>query len=95
MMGRSSAAALTLPSWQALACGSDLAILKDRAMLELTLNDMTCGHCVSAVTQAIQQLDPQARVAIDLATHRVEVESAASRERIVAALADAGYTPER
>jgi copper chaperone CopZ len=64
-------------------------------MLELTINDMTCGHCVSAVTQAIQQLDSQARVAIDLPTHHVSVESVASRERIVAALADAGYTPDQ
>ena len=64
-------------------------------MLELTINDMTCGHCVSSVTKAIQQLDPQARVAIDLATHHVSVESSASRERIVEAIADAGYTPEQ
>lgn len=64
-------------------------------MLELTINDMTCGGCVGAVTRAIQQLDPQARVAVDLPTHHVSVESVASRERILAALADAGYTPDR
>ena len=64
-------------------------------MLELTINDMTCGGCVGAVTRAIQQLDPQARVAVDLPTHHVSVESVASRERILAALADAGYTPEQ
>lgn len=60
-------------------------------MLELTVDSMSCGHCVSAVTKAIEALDPQARVAIDLPTHRVRVESGAARERIVAALADAGY----
>ena len=64
-------------------------------MLELTINDMTCGGCVGAVTRVIQQLDPQARVAVDLPTHHVSVESVASRERILAALADAGYTPDR
>ena len=50
-------------------------------MLELTINDMTCGHCVGVVTKAIQKLDPQARVAIDLATHHVSVESSASSLR--------------
>lgn len=64
-------------------------------MLELTIKDMTCGHCVGSVTKAIQQLDPQARVAIDLATHRVSIESSESRERIVEVIADAGYTPEQ
>ena len=63
-------------------------------MLELTIGAMTCAHCVSAVTQAVRQVDPQARVAIDLPTHHVSIESAASRERIVAALAEAGYGPE-
>jgi copper chaperone len=66
---------------------------KDPIVLELTVNSMSCGHCVSAVTKALQQLDPQAKVAIDLATHKVRVETGAARERVVAALVDAGYEP--
>jgi copper chaperone CopZ len=62
-------------------------------VLELTVNGMSCGHCVSAVTKALQELDPQAKVAVDLASHRVSVETGASRERVVAALVDAGYEP--
>jgi copper chaperone len=85
---------LTLPRWQALAWCSDKPS-KDGAVLELTINTMTCQHCVGAVTQTIRDLDPQAQVAIDLTSHRVSVESAASRERIVAVLADAGYAPDR
>ncbi len=55
---------------------------------------MTCGHCVGTVTKAVQALDPQARVTIDLPTHRVEVQSAAvGAEQLAAAIADAGYTP--
>ncbi len=64
-------------------------------MLELTIKDMTCGHCVAAVTQAIRQIDPQAQVEIELIAHHVSVESAASRGRIVAALAGAAYTPDQ
>lgn len=62
-------------------------------MLELTLPTMTCGHCVSVVTKAIKQADPQARVEIDLANHRVRVESAEDRETIASAVAEAGYAP--
>ena len=62
-------------------------------MLEFTLPTMTCGHCVGAVTQAIKQADPQASVEIDLASHRVRVETAADRKTIEAAVNEAGYTP--
>ena len=62
-------------------------------MLELTLPTMTCGHCVSVVTKAIKQTDPQAVVEIDLASHRVRVETSEDRETIEAAVAEAGYVP--
>jgi len=62
-------------------------------MLELTLPTMTCGHCVGAVTKAIQQIDPQASVEIDLASHRVRVQTTVDREAIESAVAEAGYTP--
>jgi len=60
-------------------------------MIELTLPDMTCGHCVKAVTQTVQQLDAAARVHIDLPTHKVVIESTHPAEAIRAALADEGY----
>ena len=44
-------------------------------MLQLTVSDMTCGHCVSTVTKALKQADPQARVEIELKTQRVSVVS--------------------
>ena len=62
-------------------------------MLELTLPTMTCGHCVGAVTKAIQQADPQAQVEIDLASHRVRVQTNKPRETIVSAVGEAGYAP--
>ncbi len=52
---------------------------------------MSCNHCAKAVTQAVQQLDPQARVLVDLASKKVEVESAQAREAIAKAIADEGY----
>ena len=62
-------------------------------MLELTLPTMTCGHCVSVVSKAIKQADPRASVEIDLASHRVQVETAEVRETIVSAVTEAGYAP--
>ncbi len=63
-------------------------------MLELTLPTMTCGHCVSVVTKAIKQTDPRALVEVDLASHRVRVETTEDRETIASAVAAAGYVPD-
>ncbi len=59
--------------------------------IELTLPAMTCAHCVKTVTQTALRLDPQARVQADLATHRVQFETAAAREALVKALSEEGY----
>lgn len=52
---------------------------------------MTCGHCEKAVTQALQRLDPQARIVIDRPLGRVEVESQLSREALAQAIVGEGY----
>ena len=63
--------------------------------IELTLPDMTCGHCVKTVTQTAQRIDPQALVITDLATHRVTIASASPREAFEVALAEEGYPAAR
>ncbi|TXI24881.1 MAG: copper chaperone [Roseateles sp.] len=63
-------------------------------MIAFEVNDMTCGHCVSTITKALKGADKDAKVQIDLATHRVQVESAsADAEELADAIKDAGYTP--
>jgi copper chaperone len=62
-------------------------------MIEFKVDAMSCGHCVSTVTKAIQQVDPQARVEVNLDTKNVKVESTQDRARIAQALTEAGYTP--
>lgn len=52
---------------------------------------MSCNHCAKAVTKAVQQLDPQAQVHVDLAGKKVEVESAQPRDAIAQVIADEGY----
>jgi copper chaperone len=53
---------------------------------------MTCGHCERAVTQAVKAIDPQAQVAIDRTSGKVEVQSMQAREAIAQAIAQEGYT---
>ena len=63
------------------------------AMYQFSLPDMSCGHCVAAITEAVKTADAQARVAVDLATKTATVDSALPRDTLAAALAEAGYPP--
>lgn len=53
---------------------------------------MTCGHCVKAVTQAVQGADEQAQVQVDLALGEVRVQSALTDEAIRQAISEEGYS---
>lgn len=64
-------------------------------MYELTVENMTCGHCVSAVTEAVHTIDPAAFVEVDLKGKHVKVNSASALELIKAAIVDAGYPVTR
>jgi copper chaperone len=64
-------------------------------MIAFEVNDMSCGHCVGAITQAVQDADPGAQVEVDLASHRVKIQPAAADETVLAdAIREAGYTPQ-
>lgn len=63
-------------------------------MIAFEVNDMTCGHCVSSITKAVQAVDPQARLEIDLAKHLVQIAPVqADASQLSDAMAQAGYTP--
>jgi copper chaperone len=62
-------------------------------MLTLDIPNMTCGHCVRAITQAVVAADPAAKVQADLAKRQVQVDTTASRDTVVASLTEAGYQP--
>jgi copper chaperone CopZ len=64
-------------------------------MLTFTINDMTCGHCVGSITKAIQALDPAAKIAVDLTTHTLSVQSQSDAQAIQECILEAGYTPQR
>jgi len=58
----------------------------------LTVNDMTCGHCVGTVRKALEEALPGAEISVDLDTHKVSF----TGDRTIGeeAIREAGYTPE-
>ncbi|WP_438869913.1 heavy-metal-associated domain-containing protein [Pseudomonas sp. L1(2025)] len=61
-------------------------------MQVFSVEGMTCGHCVRAVTQAVQSQDPAASVKVDLAAKEVGVESRLSAEQVIALITEEGYS---
>jgi copper chaperone len=62
-------------------------------MIELTLPTMTCGHCVRTVTETVQRVDAEAKLQIDLPSHKVRIESQQPAETFTSALSEEGYAP--
>jgi len=60
-------------------------------MQVFNVQGMTCGHCVKAVTAAVQGQDAAAKVEVDLAARQVTVDSQLSSEQILAAIREEGY----
>ena len=63
-------------------------------MIAFEVSDMSCGHCVGAITQALKAADPQAQVQVDLASRSVRIEAPQLGEpQLAEAIRAAGYTP--
>jgi len=62
-------------------------------MIEFQVPAISCGHCVRAVTEAVKEVDPAAKVDVEVDSKKVQVESSAARAALVAALTEAGYPP--
>lgn len=60
-------------------------------MFELKVDGMSCGHCVGQVTRTVQEIDPDAKVTVDLASKTVRIDSRADLDALADAIADAGY----
>jgi copper chaperone len=60
---------------------------------DFAIPNLSCGHCVRAVTEAVKAADPAAQVHADPATQQVTVNSTLPREAVVALLSEAGYAP--
>lgn len=62
------------------------------AAIELTVEGMTCDHCVRAVRSGVAAVAGVATVTVDLASGRVEVTGDVDAVAVRAAVAEAGYT---
>ena len=62
-------------------------------MIKFQVVDMSCGHCASAITKAIKNAVPEAKVDIDLAEHSVQILGAADVNKVQQAIREAGFTP--
>ncbi|MGE8503734.1 MAG: heavy-metal-associated domain-containing protein [Pseudomonas sp.] len=63
-------------------------------MQQFKVSGMSCGHCVRAITQAIQMLDQAAKVEVDLAAGLVRVNGSLNAEQIQAVIREEGYQAE-
>ncbi|MFJ2367390.1 heavy-metal-associated domain-containing protein [Pseudomonas sp. NPDC087697] len=61
-------------------------------MQVFNVQGMSCGHCVRAITQALQAKDPAANVRVDLAAKEVGVESGElSADQVINLISEEGY----
>lgn len=66
---------------------------KEKLMIEMTLPDMTCGHCAGTVTQTCKLVDQAAKVEVDINARTIKIESSEDQKDFAEALTDAGYPP--
>lgn len=60
-------------------------------MQTFNVQGMSCGHCVKAITQAVQAKDPAADVQVDLGAKTVQVQSALPADAVLEAIKEEGY----
>lgn len=60
-------------------------------MVNLSIPDMSCGHCKAAVTAALTSVTGVTKVEVDLDGRAARVEGDAALAALVSALDQAGY----
>jgi copper chaperone CopZ len=59
--------------------------------IELSVPDISCGHCEAAITKSVGTVVGVERVEVDIAGRSVCVTGDAERAAVIAAVEDAGY----
>lgn len=62
-------------------------------MYTYTIPDMSCQKCVGRISNAVQELDPNARLEFELEQKQVKIESSQSDSALREQLSEAGYAP--
>ncbi|MNE69564.1 Copper chaperone CopZ [compost metagenome] len=63
-------------------------------MQAFKVKGMSCGHCVRAITQAVQARDAAAEVQVDLGSGEVRVASRLEDQAVLEAIREEGYEAE-
>jgi copper chaperone len=71
--------------------GMDHSSNRGHGDVTLLISDMTCGHCVSAVKNALSGVAGVTRVEVDLASGSAVVTGTASAATLADVVRDAGY----
>jgi copper chaperone len=62
-------------------------------MTSFQVIDMTCNHCVKAITVSVHSVAPEASVLCDVPTHTVTISGAHDAQQVEQAIKQAGYKP--
>lgn len=60
-------------------------------MFVIQVKGISCGHCVNAITQALIELDNNAKVQIDKASQTVRFDGDATQADVILAIQESGY----
>jgi copper chaperone len=63
-------------------------------MLTLSIPAISCGHCARAITNAILELDPAAKVQVDIDARTAVIDTRADNAVVRERLAAEGYPPQ-
>lgn len=61
--------------------------------MEFEIPDMSCGGCANAITRAVTELDPVAKLDVDVPVKIVAVTSTLPPERVINAIEAASFHP--
>ncbi len=59
--------------------------------IQFEVPGVRCDACIQAITEAVHRVDPDASVAVDLATKRVVIGGNGEAPEFMQAIEDAGY----
>jgi copper chaperone len=60
-------------------------------MVVLKIDGMTCGHCVKAVSSALEQIPGVRAVRVDLERGQAEIDGSAELAQLIKAVREEGY----
>lgn len=60
-------------------------------MMEFQVENMTCGSCANVISKAIQTIDPNVQINVDVVKQIVRVESGRSEKELANLIEECGY----